>query len=337
MPYAARKHRILSFSAALLCAALCLSSCTERKRIGEDAPRFKDKEIKYYLALGIVLSPELSEKDTARTDFTAAALLCDKGGRIKECLIDCAENCMNISNGTISTENTYTTNREAKNSPKMKQFSAVGKEWYEQADRFSEYIVGMSLDDIERLGEDAELSAGCTVSVTDMQKAVIKALEGVEDRTDTVSVYDEAVQLRLAAVTDDRCSKSATEDSGGIAAMYTVFCTAAVSNGRADAVIIDEAEPQILFNPSGEPYEKLYDGTKREQKKLYGMAKASSAGKEWYEQTEFLCRYISGMSADEMAAIGTDRKGAAKDADLYCGCTVAVDKYLAAAIKALRS
>ena len=60
--------------------------------------------------------------------------------------------------------------------------SANGKaEWYVQADAFAKQLVGKTASEINGLqaadghGNDAVISAGCTIYVTDFVKAAVKA------------------------------------------------------------------------------------------------------------------------------------------------------------------
>ena len=68
---------------------------------------------------------------------------------------------------------------------KMKDASPIGKEWFEQADAFNAYIIGKTGAEVEALAQlgadahngpaDADLAAGCTMDVTDMKAATVKA------------------------------------------------------------------------------------------------------------------------------------------------------------------
>ena len=62
----------------------------------------------------------------------------------------------------------------------MRQASALGKEWYEHSEGFCDYIKGktaMQIRGIPNDGTNADLAALCTISISDLQKAVLNALE----------------------------------------------------------------------------------------------------------------------------------------------------------------
>lgn len=63
----------------------------------------------------------------------------------------------------------------------MKAYGGAKKEWYEQADAFASECVGKTADEIEKLvaeggkGADSLTTAGCTIYVSDLVKAAVKA------------------------------------------------------------------------------------------------------------------------------------------------------------------
>lgn len=63
----------------------------------------------------------------------------------------------------------------------MKAYGGAKKEWYEQSDAFTSECVGKTADEIEKLvakdgkGVDSLTTAGCTIYVSDLVKAAVKA------------------------------------------------------------------------------------------------------------------------------------------------------------------
>lgn len=336
-----KRTRIISLLLATVVAALSMSACAKKEGGGSGSDGDGDEKSNYTMSMGVVLSTDRTSKGSAQCVSTVAAVITDKDSRIVDCSIDCAQNKMDISAGTVETGQAYKTKREQGADYGLADASGIGKEWYEQASFFAEYVKGMdekkvSGIDIGDGGEalGADLKAGCTIDISDMKKALLKALQSGDASVSISS--DKEPTLKLAMQTYDTSSKSATENSSGIAAMYTDFCAVAETDGRIDGAIIDSAEPKIAFNKSGEPGEITYSGTKLEQGKDYGMLIASTIGKEWYEQIEFFCSHIKGMSADEVAAISVKKDGKTDDETLISGCTVSVDKYIKAVTKAMR-
>lgn len=330
-------------AAALLLTVCLLSSCSrggngDTDTSNSDSSTSDRKE--YTLRLGVCASGDSSSNGSARIDLTAAVLICDKDGKIAKCYIDCAENTMSVKGGSAETDNDYRTKREMGDDYKMKSASKLGKEWYEQAEYFDNWAQGKTKTQIEELklgsggsAEDTDLSAGCTVSVSDIKEAVLKAFD--DSRAVSFSAAD-ACEIRFAALTDDSKTQNATDTKKGTAAMTTTFAALAVTDGRISAAVIDTAEPKLPFSSDGSVDQMDYSGTKRELGNDYGMKAASKIGKEWYEQQEFFCNYIKGMTEDEVDAVSTDADGKPKEADLSSGCTVAVKDYITAVKTAMK-
>lgn len=328
---------------ALLLAVCTLSSCSRGGKGDTDtsnADNNATKREEYTLRLGVCASGDSSSNGSARVDLTTAVLICDKDGKIKKCYIDCAENTMSVKGGSAETDNDYRTKREMGNDYNMKSASKIGKEWYEQAEYFDKWAQGKTKKQIEDLKigsgggtEDTDLSAGCTVSVSDIKEAVIKAFD--DSRAVSFSATD-ACEIRFAALTDDSKTQNATDSKKGTAAMTTTFAALAVTDGRISAAVIDTAEPKLPFSIDGSVDQMDYSGTKRELGNDYGMKAASKIGKEWYEQQEYFCNYIKDMTEDEVDAVSTDADGKPKEADLSSGCTVAVKDYITAVKTAMK-
>lgn len=71
--------------------------------------------------------------------------------------------------------------------------------------------------------------------------------------------------------------------------------------------------------------ETANDSTKRKLGDEYKMKQASTIGKEWYEQVDYLQKYILENGVD---SIKTDKQGKAENDDVLSGCTITIDEYL---------
>lgn len=65
--------------------------------------------------------------------------------------------------------------------------------------------------------------------------------------------------------------------------------------------------------------------SKKETKDDYNMKGASSIGKEWYEQIEFLEKYLVENGID---SVNVNAEGYASDDDVLAGCTINVKELL---------
>lgn len=297
----------------------------------------------YKLGMGVVVS-DSSKEGTAQVDSTVAAVILDEAGKILSCYIDVAQNKMSIAGGTATAGQTYLTKQELKDDYGMRKASGIGKEWFEQADFFANYVVGKTADEVaaieteevnnHNIATDADILAGCTMSIPDMIEAVVKACN--DDMAKSFNA-ETAPVLGVAIETEDSSTKDPADDKAGTAAMYTTFGVTATVNGVVAAAVVDTIQPKISFGTDGVPTEFGFGGTKRELKEDYGMKKASSIEKEWYEQSGFLTDYVVGKTADEIGAIETVENNGhfvATDADILAGCTMSIDGYLSVLSKA---
>ena len=116
-----------------------------------------------------------------QADITLAALSVDSNGRVTSAIGDMTEPELSVSaDGTVSAprEPVYTKN-ELGDRYGMRSASALGKEWYEHSAGWCGYLKGKNAVEIGKLsadGTDADLKALCTISVTDLQKAALKAM-----------------------------------------------------------------------------------------------------------------------------------------------------------------
>ena len=114
-------------------------------------------------------------------DGKLAVVTMDENARVTSAIGDMTEPELTVSaDGTVSAprEPVYTKN-ELGDRYGMRSASALGKEWYEHSAGWCGYLKGKNAVEIGKLsadGTDADLKALCTISVTDLQKAVLKAM-----------------------------------------------------------------------------------------------------------------------------------------------------------------
>ncbi len=293
----------------------------------------------YTLALGTVVNTDEAKTGSAAQTVTMAAVILDSEGKVVDCVIDIADTKLDITDGKVTTGNTYLTKNELADDYGMKEYSPIGKEWYEQAAAFAEFCEGKTKAELEALSldeggkaTDADLLAGCTIGIADFKAALLKALD---DKCAKTFASDSLPALSLAVTVDDTSSKPASAEEAGKASMTVTVCAAALADEKAAGAVIDIAQPEFAFNGAGEITDKKFSGTKRELLEDYGMKEYSPIGKEWYEQADAFCDYIVGMTASDVSAIGVSDAGKATDADLLAGCTVGIGDFVKIAAKAL--
>jgi len=148
------------------------------------------------LKIGVISTQTGSKNATAEADgvnevdVTVTATALDKDGKIAAAKTDAIQVIANFNNKGVAstTANTaFTTKIEAGDNYGMKAYGqdlngdGAVKEWYEQASAFDNACIGKTANDISALatdkgyGVDTLQSAGCTINISDMVKAAVKA------------------------------------------------------------------------------------------------------------------------------------------------------------------
>ena len=299
------------------------------------------KEADYKLGMGVELSTASSKENNAQVDATVAAVVLDASGKIVQCRIDVAQNKMDVTGGAVDPAKTFETKMELGSRYGMAGIvdnngDGVMKEWNEQANAFEAYVVGKTVDDVKAIKtqeanghqiavDEALLSAGCSMQITDFVEAVAKACEdkfAVEFQADEFT-------LGVAAVSEASESTAATADADGSAKLYSEFGASVVgADGKILAALNDATQPKIAFDTNGAILEADYKGTKRELGEAYGMVAYGAAIAEWDAQSAAFSAYAVGKTAAEVRGIETKENdhGYAVPADetLYASCTMQI-------------
>ncbi len=318
--------KIYSF---ILVAVLCISVCA----CGEKKGTAKNK-----LGLGVVGNVS-SNSEKAEFNATVAAVVTDENDKIVACKIDAVENAVKIENGTADRSVTvFKTKQEMADEYGMREYSGIKKEWYEQADFFADYVVGMTATEVlnikttvdgdkKKAAEDIIL-AGCTVDISGFISSVVEACDDPKAKSFEASSY------KLGIGIDSLLSD---ENDEGEKVKFDITLSAAITDksNKTVAMITDALEPEIEIGD--DESERVV--TKREAGNDYGMKENSPIGKEWYEQADAFAEYAVGLDADGIATIKLKNDGSHKAEDEYltAGCTVAVDGFMRSAIMAINN
>jgi len=217
----------------------------------------------------------------------------------------------------------------------MVNASGIQKEWYEQASAFAQYAVGKTKAELEALPvadgktTDADLLASVTVTVTDMQTAMMKTVD------DAVSMAS-GVKTGLAVLTSIAGSTSADGETDGRAKVdITMVAVLVDEDGTILDFKLDFLQPYTSWDAEGHVIEKKEFKTKRELGDDYGMRAASAIGLEWYEQADAFEQYVIGKTLEDVLALELDEEYRPADVDLAASVTIHVDSYVAALEKAV--
>ena len=179
------------------------------------------------------------------------------------------------------------------------------------------------------------LLAGCSGKVVSQEAPAEPAETEPPAETpaeDPAAETEEAVSVKtgLSIATSTTGSKEAGEENGAGAADVTLVAVTVDNNGVIDSCVIDAVKAKTEFSAEGKLVSDISAPvlSKNELGADYGMAKASSIGKEWNEQAQAFADYVEGKTLEEVKSISVTEDGKAGDADLAASVTVSIGGYL---------
>ncbi|HCU08509.1 MAG TPA: hypothetical protein DF480_06065 [Clostridiales bacterium] len=276
----------------------------------------------------------------AQADSLIVALTVDASGIITDCVIDQAQSKVNFNTaGELVTplDATFKTKNELGTEYGMNEASTIGKEWNEQAEAFAQYVIGKTAAEVAGIAisdgyaADADLLASVTVHITDFMAGVEKA---VANATDLGAAKGDT--LSIATTTNIAKSKNVNETELGLAQVYSTYVAMTQNaEGMITSCIFDGSQSNVNFDAAGMITTDLSVAprTKNELKEEYGMLKASTIGKEWYEQAAGFAAYVTGKTVEEVQGIAIS-EGYAADADLLASVTVHITDFIGLVEKA---
>jgi hypothetical protein len=261
---------------------------------------------------------------SGQVDTVIAAVGFDKDNKVVKITIDTAQTKVEFDQDMKLTSDVNAENKtkvELGDGYGMKKASSIGKEWFEQIAALEDWMMGKTVEEIKAVNteEDADLKASVTVGVESYVQVVEEAF------ANAVAVNG-GETLGLGHEISIANSKSAEGDKGAVAQVDTVIMVSAFDkDGKVAGAILDTAQTKVEFDKDGKVATDKNGEfkTKVELGNDYGMKKASSIGKEWFEQAAALTDWMKGKTVEEIKAVNTE-----EDADLKASVTVGVDSYL---------
>lgn len=158
-----------------------------------------------------------------------------------------------------------------------------------------------------------------------------------EEPKEEAPLAEGAVKTGLAVVSSIEKSKDAGEKDGAAQTDSVIVAVTVDKDGKIVQTIIDTAQTQIGFSKEGKilPDLNTVFKSKQELKEEYGMGKASTIDKEWYEQANALAEYVKGKTVEEVKGIAVDESGVTTEADLISSVTIKINPYKEAIEKAV--
>ena len=348
------------FALALcLCMLFAFVACGDDNKTQDPAPE-APATAEYKLGMGVVVDLESSNGTTAQVDATVATVVLDKDGKIVLCRIDAVQNKMDIT--AVDATKTFMTKMELGDDYNMAKYGqsmdwngdGIVKEWYDQAKAFEKHVVGMTAAQVEAMAtkvvegsgyvisaDDALLSAGCTIQITDFKAAVAKACN--DEQGMTFTAVPGSFTLGVAA------SSTAADSTAEVIKMDSDFACAVVADGKIVATLNDAIQTEIKVVEGALGDKTLAgNGTKRERKEGYNMSTFGASmdpngdGRvlEWYLQSEAFSKHVVGMTGEQVANMATATNSIGyqmtTDTDLLAaGCTIQITAIKAVVAKSV--
>ena len=324
-----------------LCAVAMLAGCTAggSKKSSTNTSTKEETAATVMVGTGSVTNVANKVKEgadtTAQFDTTFASVVLE-GNVIKYVYFDVAQDKVTYdATGHVTSDNSASmSKKDLGDNYGMKDKSSIKKEWYEQVEALEKWAVGKTVEEVlnmpttqkdekHTVTADKDLMTGCTISVTGFQQALDKAVKNAVEVKNVASVG--------SAILTEVSGKDATaEKSGEAKASSTYGVVALDKDGKVVFTQTDEAQNAVKFTTAGAlDGEAMAVPTKAEKKDEYGMKKASSIGKEWFEQNQAFDEWTVGKTSKEISGMEVTTNEAGKtvtvDKDLMTGCTMGVD------------
>ena len=324
-----------------LCAVAMLAGCTAggSKKSSTNTSTKEETAATVMVGTGSVtnVASKINEGSDKEVKFdTTFASVVLEGNVIKYVYFDVAQDKVTFdSAGHVTSDNaTSMSKKDLGDKYGMKDKSSIKKEWFEQVEALEKWAVGKTVEEVlnmpttqkdekHTVTADKDLMTGCTISVTGFQQALDKAAKNAVEVKDVTSVGS-------AILTEVSGKDASAEKSGEAKASSTYGVVALDNDGKVVFTQTDVAQNAVKFTTTG-----ALDGeakavpTKAEKKDEYSMKKASSIGKEWFEQNQAYDEWTVGKTAKEIADMKVTTNEGGKtvtaDKDLMTGCTMGVD------------
>lgn len=286
------------------------------------------------LKTGLAILPGISKSVSATAeangkaeyDVTVVAVTVDENGVIRSCVIDSigatseftAEGAP-VEAGTVEVK----TKNELGFDYGMVAYnaSAIGKEWFEQAAALAAFAEGKTMEQVKSgiaggYASDADLATSASIYlggyVSGMEAAVANAKALGAETGD---------ELKLAVT-------ASVDAAGGSVQLNVDAAALTVSGETITSCTIDSLQAKVEYDTTGTVTTDISAApkTKNELGFDYGMVayNASAIGKEWFEQAQNFCAYITGKTFAEVAGIAVTESAAPADVDLAAGTTIAI-------------
>ncbi|PKK39629.1 hypothetical protein ABB02_00968 [Clostridiaceae bacterium JG1575] len=279
-----------------------------------------------------------SEKGpTAQSDVLVAAVGFDKDGKVASIMMDSAQTKIEYNkDGSLKSDlgAAYRTKGERKDSYGMKAASGIGMEWYQQVESLCAWMQGKTLEEIKAMktkpGKDqahpavpdeADLQSSVTISVQDFKLLLEKAWANAQEVTSGADKVGLGIDISV------KKSAPAKDGKGPSAQIDNTLVAVALKGDVIEGARLDVVQAKVDYQVDGSLKTNVADAvkSKRDYGDAYNMKKASSIGKEWYQQADAIDRWAKGKTLPQFETLPEKVK---TEADLLSSVTISVNDYM---------
>ena len=299
--------------------------------------------VKTGLAVSASLSGEAATAENTgvvTTDISLVAVTVNDNGVIESCAIDAVQGKVAFDQaGALASEpGEILSKNELGDDYGMRVASPIGKEWNEQAAHIAAYAVGKTVEELKTnaideagMVKDADLASGATVYMG----SFIWAIEAAVNNATHLGAQS-GDQLVLTAISSSNGSVAATADAEGSASVTSNIIAMTTKGNTITSCIIDSVQSKAAFGADGALVGEVGGDvlSKAQLGADYGLKAYSAIGKEWDEQTDAFCAYVTGKTVEEATGIALTETTAPADADLAASVSIAVGDFVSLVKKA---
>ena len=268
------------------------------------------------------------------TDISLVAVTVNDNGVIESCVIDAVQGKVSFdqTGQLVSEPEEILSKNELGDDYGMRVASPIGKEWNEQVAHIAEYAIGKTVEElktkaIDEAGvvKDADLASGATIYMGSFIWAIEDAVNNA-----THCGAQSGDQLVLTSISSSNGSAGATKEVEGSASITSNIIAMTTDGDVITSCIIDAVQSKAGFGTDGQLAGEVSGSvlSKAQLGEAYGLKAYSGVGKEWNEQTDAFCEYITGKTVEEVKGIALTETTAPAEADLASSVTIAVGDFM---------
>lgn len=300
----------------LLIALLVLAGCGSKDDGNKDGDNKDGDTSTLKVGTGIVASSKVADpKDGEDGKFEANvtyATVVLEGDKVKYVTIDTAQNAIVVTSEGPQPFTARDTKYELGEEYGMKK-TGSDKEWFEQIDVLTEWMVGKTLDEIKGASSDADVTSSVSISVDGYISAVEDAIKTSQEVVGLVKVGQSSV------------TNGSVEEDGSLEISTTVTATGLDADGKVVYAFVDEAQLKGTF-ADNKVTATEFKATKGKLGEEYGM-KATGSKLEWNEQVKVVVDYVMGKTVAEI-------KGASEASDVTSSVSIYTGNFVSGLEKA---